>query len=282
MTRKRGPDFVPPEDRIATFDNDGTLWCERPLQPQFYFAKQRLEAFGHADPALQARYPFKAFFDHDIDKIKELGKQGVLEVVVAVHAGVTADKFDAIAGKWLREATNPKLGKRFVDLVYKPQLELLDLLRDNEFRCFIVSGGGMDVIRGFSEEAYGIPRENVIGSSGKTTLEERYGRFEIVKQAQLGSFDDREVKPQNIYLHIGRRPILAFGNSDGDLAMLRYTLTGGGPALGLLLHHDDAEREFAYDREFILSPLADALDNADNYGLTLVSMKDDWEVVFPG
>lgn len=274
------PAFVPPAQRIATFDNDGTLWCERPLQPQFYFAQERLDDLVKRDPAIAQRDPFKTYVERDIEKMKEFGKRGLLEVLIAVHGGMTEDEFAQIAAEWAGRATNPKLGRLFTSLTYRPQVELLGYLSASGFKNFIVSGGGIDLIRAFAEDAYGIPPEQVIGSSQRLSFEMRGDKGVIVKEAELNSFDDREVKPANIALHIGRRPILAFGNSDGDLAMLRYALSGEGERLGLLLHHDDADREFAYDRDFLLSPLAEALDGADEYGLTVVSMKNDWAAVF--
>jgi len=281
VTRDGGPRYVPPPERIATFDNDGTLWCEQPLQVQLFFAQARLKVLAGRDPSLSQRQPFKAFLEHDLATIHALGKQGVFEIAFATHAGMTEDEFEVIAREFLAQAKHPKLGRLFKHLTYQPQLELLAYLRANGFKTFIVSGGGIDLIRAFSEEAYGIPREQVVGSSVKTRYELRDKRVVLVKAAELGSFDDREVKVQNIGLHIGRRPILAFGNSDGDLAMLRYALTGPRLGLALLLHHDDGKREFAYDREFRLSPLVEALDRAVDYGLTVVSMQRDWARVFP-
>jgi phosphoserine phosphatase len=280
VTTEGGPDYVPAADRVATFDNDGTLWCEQPLQVQFFFAHQRLEALARQDSSLKDRQPFKAYLDRDMTAINALGKKGLFEVGAFVHSGMTEDEFDRYARDWLASAKNPKFNLLFTDCVYRPQVELLDYLRRNNFKTFIVSGGGIDLIRAFSEQAYGIPRDRVIGSSVKTRFEMRSGRGELVKLSELDSFDDREVKPRNIGLHIGRRPILAFGNSDGDLAMLRYCKTGDGPRLALLLHHDDGDREVVYDRDFKLSPLADALDKARDYGITVVSMKDDWKEVF--
>ncbi|RJF91115.1 HAD family hydrolase [Sphingomonas cavernae] len=280
VTQEGGVDFVPPAQRIATFDNDGTLWCEQPQQVQFYFARQRLEALVEKDPGLKTRQPFQAYLEHDMAAIKDLGKKGLFEVAVAVHAGMTEDAFANYARGWLAKTKHPKLGRLFKELVYRPQLELLEYLRTNGFKTFIVSGGGIDLIRAFAEEVYGIPPEQVIGSSVRLHFEMQDGRGVLMKEAELNSFDDREVKPANIGLHIGRRPIFAFGNSDGDLAMLRYVRTGEGPRLALLLHHDDAAREFAYDREFRFSPLAEALDKADEYGITLVSMQRDWKRVF--
>jgi phosphoserine phosphatase len=280
VTKEGGADFVPPAERIAVFDNDGTLWCEQPLQVQFFFGRQRLEEMAAKDPALKERQPFQAYLERDMATIKDLGKRGLFEVGATVHAGMTEDQFAAYAREWIDSARHPKLGRRFRDLVYVPQVELLRYLRANGFKTFVVSGGGLDLIRAFAEEAYGIPPEQVIGSSVRTAFSIEDGRGVLTKLAEINSFDDREIKPANIGLHIGRRPILCFGNSDGDLAMLRYTLTGDGPRLGLLLHHDDAAREFAYDREFQLSPLAEALDKAGEYGITVVPMRDAWSRVF--
>jgi phosphoserine phosphatase len=280
VTKDGGPDFVPPAERIATFDNDGTLWCEQPLQVQFFFGRDLLEAMAEKDPSLKERQPFKAYLERDMAAIHDLGKKGLFEAGAAVHAGMTEDEFENYACNWLATTKHPKLGRLFTALTYQPQVELLEFLRARGFKTFIVSGGGIDLIRCFAEERYGIARDQVVGSSVKTRFEIRDDRSDLVKLAEIDSFDDREVKPHNIGLHIGRRPILAFGNSDGDLAMLRYCKTGPGPRLALLIHHDDAEREFAYDREFRLSPLAEALDKADEYGITVVSMKRDWRAVF--
>jgi hypothetical protein len=196
------------------------------------------------------------------------------------HAGVTETEFAETASAWLASATHPNLGRLFTQCVFQPQLELMGYLRSHGFKTFIVSGGGIDFMRAFAEEIYGVASEQVIGSSVKTRVNINGDRVDLMKLAELGTFDDREVKVENIGLHIGRRPILAFGNSDGDLAMLRYTKAGPGARLALLLHHDDGQREFAYDRAFRLSPLAEALDHAPDYGITVVSMKHDWEKVF--
>lgn len=281
-TRSGSADFVPPSDRIATFDNDGTLWCERPLQVQFFFARARLEQLAQADPSFRTREPFKTFLEHDMSKIPALGKEDLLHLAATVHSGTTVDEFGQLARQWLASAKNPTLSRLFTELTYKPQIELLHFLRENGFKTFVVSGGGIDLMRACSERLYGVARDEVIGSSMKTRFEMRDGRGELVKLAEIESFSDREVKVNSISRHIGRRPVLAFGNSDGDLAMLRYTQTGEGPRLALLLHHDDPEREFAYDRDFPLSPLAEALDHADEYGLQVVSMKRDWAQVFSG
>lgn len=276
-----GADHVPEVERIATFDNDGTLWCERPLQVQVYFLIDRVRELAASDPTMRERQPFRALLENDVAKLRELGRQGILELFFATHAGMTLREFTIIAQRWQANAKHPHLGERFVDLVYQPQLELLDFLRANGFRCSIVTAGGVDFVRALSEARYGIPPEQVVGSSGRMRVEISGRGVGLFKLPELGSFNDREVKVQNIGLHIGRRPILAFGNSDGDLAMLRFVAAGAGPRLALLVHHDDAEREFAYDRDFALSPLAEALDKAADYGIALVSMKSDWATVFP-
>jgi phosphoserine phosphatase len=209
-----------------------------------------------------------------------LGKQGIAELFFATHAGMSDEEFAEIGREWFASAKHPKYGRPFTQVAFKPQVELLDYLRENGFKTYIVTGGGVDFVRLICEPSYGIPREQVIGSSVKLRVEIKDGLLVLMKSPELGSFDDREVKVQNIGLHIGRRPILAFGNSDGDLAMLRYVKGGSGARLALLLHHDDAARETAYDREFVTSPLAEALDKAAEHGITVVSMKRDWKVVF--
>ena len=282
VTKAGGPDFVPVSERIAVFDNDGTLWCEQPVQVQVLFALHRAAELAAADPTLKERQPFKAFLEHDMATIHALGKEGVFEFAFAVHSGMTEEAFAATVRDWFAKGRHPKFDRPFDKIVFQPQLELLDDLRANGFTVFIVSGGGVDFMRPFAEAVYGVPPEQVIGSSVKLRFDPvDDGPCQITKLAELGSFDDREVKPANIALHIGRRPILAFGNSDGDLAMLRYVRSGPGRRLALLIHHDDAEREVAYDRDFRLSPLAEALDRADAFGIHVVSMKSDWARVFP-
>jgi hypothetical protein len=229
---------------------------------------------------LKQRPAFRALLEQDFGTLLANGKRGAMELVAATHAGMSDEEFQGIARSWFATARHPKFARLFKQCTYAPQIELLHYLRDNGFKTYIVSGGGVDLMRAFAEEAYGIAPEQVIGSSLKLRFEIKDGRPLLLKLPELGSFDDREVKVENIGLHIGRRPILAFGNSDGDLAMMRYTMGGSGPRVALLLHHDDAEREVAYDRDFKLSPLAEALDKADEYGLTVVSMKRDWKVVF--
>src|SRR4051794_28340227 len=215
VTAQGGKDYVPPAERIATFDNDGTLWSEQPFQTQIFFALQRLEDLAAKDPGMRDRQPFKAFLERDLPTIQSLGKQAAFEVVFATHAGMTTEAFDELATEWLRSAKHPKLARGFDTLAYQPQIELLEYLRANGFKTYIVTGGGVDFVRSFAERVYGIPPEQVIGSSVKLRFDFENDRGVLVKQAELDSFDDREAKAQNIQLHIGRRPILAFGNSDG-------------------------------------------------------------------
>jgi phosphoglycolate phosphatase-like HAD superfamily hydrolase len=281
VTREGGSDFVAPAERIAVFDNDGTLWCEQPLFVQAFFLIDRVKELAAKDPTLKERQPFKALLERDLKTLLGLGKQALYELVFVTHSGMREEEFDPIARDWLAKARHPTLGRLFKECTYRPQSELLKLLREHAFKTYIVSAGGIDFMRACSEEIYDIPRERVIGSSSKVRFEVHEGRVGLMKLAELDRFGDREVKPANIALHIGRRPILAFGNSDGDLAMLRYVRSGAGPRMALLLHHDDAEREVAYDREFRVSPLSEALEKANDYEITLVSMKRDWNVVFP-
>src|SRR5262245_60123118 len=280
VSNKDSPDYVPPAERIATFDNDGTLWCEQPMQVQLFFLMDRVKHLAEKYPDIKERQPYKAFLANDIATLHSLGKRATMELFFATHAGITEDEFEVAASGWFETARHPKFDRLFKHCIYQPQVELLHYLRAHDFKTFIVSGGGIDLIRSFAEEAYGIPREQVIGSSAKLHFDWQDNRAVLMKHAELNSFDDREAKPQNIGLHIGRRPILAFGNSDGDLAMLRYAKGASGARLALLLHHDDAEREIVYDRAFKLSPLAEALDKAAEYGITVVSMKRDWRTVF--
>jgi phosphoserine phosphatase len=276
-----GAEFVPVPQRVAVFDNDGTLWCEHPMPTQLFFAFDRVAELATTDPTLREKQPFKAFLERDAAALASFGKRAAFEIGFAVHSGMTTDEFSDIAHSWLERAEHPRLRRPFTRCVYQPQLELLDYLRRNGFRNYIVSGGGQDFIRAFAEDVYCIPPENVIGSTVKLRfdLEDHHATF--VKLAEIGTFDDRDAKAENIHRHIGRRPLLAFGNSDGDLSMLRYAATGEGPRLALLLHHDDAHREAAYDRDFRLGQLAEGLDHASEFGIHLVSMKRDWSVVFP-
>ncbi|MBF6026031.1 HAD family hydrolase [Lysobacter niastensis] len=280
VTREGGPDYVPPAERIAAFDNDGTLWCEFPMQVQVFFALAEVKRLAAQDPSLLQKPAFKAMVDGDLKALASLPKKEVFEPAFATHAGMTVEEFHENAQRWLAQAKHPTLKQPFTQGAYLPQCELLTYLRVNGFKTYIVTGGGVEFVRVVAEELYGIPPEQVIGSSTKMKLDTVDGKTVLRKLPELASFDDRDEKVVNIALHIGRRPIFAFGNSDGDLAMIRYTLGGDGPRMAWYLHHDDAEREFAYDRDFKLSPLREGLDRAAEYGIGMVSMKNDWREVF--
>jgi phosphoserine phosphatase len=271
--------FVSPPERVAVFDNDGTLWCEHPMPVQGFFVFDRVHALVRERPELREKPSFRAVVDGDRAALAKLGKRDLFELMAATHSGMTTAEFSAIASAWLEQARHPRFGRLFTECAFQPMLELLALLESRGFSSFVVSGGGVEFIRAFAERVYGIPPERVIGSSAKTRVAERSGRLVIEKLPELSSFDDREGKVQNIELHAGRRPILAFGNSDGDLPMLRYAAEGSGARLALLLHHDDAEREAAYDRAFAVSPLDRGLDVARERDW-LVSMKRDFRRVF--
>lgn len=273
-------DFVRATDRVAAFDNDGTLWVEHPTFAQAYFLRDRVVDLASSDPDIAKDPGVAAVLAEDQVALHSLGKREVLELLARTHTGMSADEFEAIARAWFDRARHPVFGRLFTECVYAPMRELLEHLRANGFVIYIVTGGGVDFVRAIAEETYGVPRANVIGSSARVRFVERGATSDIEKLAVLGSFDDREAKPENLYLHVGRRPIFAFGNSDGDLAMLAYTKGGEGRRAAFLLHHDDTDREAAYDRGFRLSPLARGLDVADERGVQLVSMKRDFARVF--
>jgi hypothetical protein len=281
VTTPGSAQYVPPAERIATFDNDGTLWCEQPLYVQGFFVVDRARTLATQDPALAEREPFRAVLANDLQALAQASEQEIDELLAATSTGMTPEEFIQIAAAWLATARHPRFGRLFMDLTYQPQLELLDYLRANGFKTFIVSGGGVDFMRALPNSVYGIPREQIVASSAKTRFELRDGRAELVKLPELGSNDDKDGKPININLHVGRRPLLAFGNSDGDLQMLQYTASGSGARLMLLVHHDDAEREYAYDRDSHVGRLDQALDEARARDWVVVSMRDDWGSIFP-
>jgi phosphoserine phosphatase len=274
-------EFRMPNERIAVFDNDGTLWCEQPIPVQAYFARDQVAAIAASAPSLKDRQPFKAFLDHDVDVIHSLGRRGMFEFLLSINAGLTVEAYARRVRAWLASTKHPALERPYPEIVYQPQLELLRFLRTNSFKTFLVSTGSTYFLRAFAELLYGIPPEQVIGSVVKTRFETQDGHSDLVKLADVESFNDRDAKVRNIGLHIGRRPLLAFGNSDSDMAMLHYTCTGRGRRLALLLHHDDAEREQAYDREFRISPLIEALNRCDDLHFELVSMEREWRTIFP-
>jgi phosphoserine phosphatase len=281
VTRQGGPDFVPPAERIATFDNDGTLWSEQPLPVQLAFALDRVKALAPQHPEWKDKQPFKAVLEGDMKALAEAGERGILEMFMATLAGMTTDEFTKIVTDWLATARHPRFNRPYTELAYQPMLELLAYLRANGFKTFIVSGGGIEFIRAWAERVYGIPPEQVVGSSIKTKFEMRDGRPVLFRLPELNFNDDKAGKPVAINEYIGRRPIAAFGNSDGDLEMLQWTTLSGGVRFGLIVHHTDAEREYAYDRNVTLGRPDKALDAAAVNKWTVVDMKRDWKVVFP-
>jgi phosphoserine phosphatase len=281
VTRKGSPDFVPPAQRIATFDNDGTLWTEQPMYFQMAFALDRVKALAPQHPEWNTREPFASLLKGDLRSVLAGGDRSLVEIVMATHAGMTTDEFEKIVKDWLATAKHPKTGRPYTEMAYQPMLALLAYLRANGFKTFIVSGGGIEFMRAFAEKVYGIPPERVIGSTGKQQFEMRDGKAVLVKLAAIDFVDDREGKPVAIQKFIGRRPILAFGNSDGDLQMLQWTAAGSGRRFMGLVRHTDAEREWAYDRRSAIGHLDKALDEAQAKGWTVVDMKQDWKVIYP-
>jgi phosphoserine phosphatase len=281
VTDPASPDYVAPPERIAVFDNDGNLWAEQPFYFQLIFALDRVRAMAEDHPEWRENETFRSILEDDREAMATFGEHELLEIVMATHAGMTTDEFDDAVAEWLATATHPRFEVPYTDLVYQPMLELLTYLRDNEFKTFIVSGGGIDMIRAFAERVYGIPPEQVVGSAGELEFVLEDGVPTLRKTAGINFVDDKAGKPVGIRRFIGRRPIFASGNSDGDLQMLQYTAPGDRVAFGLVLHHDDAEREWAYDRESHVGRLAVALDEAAGRGWSVISMKNDWSKIFP-
>ena len=281
VTKKGSPDFVPPAERIAVFDNDGTLWAEQPMYFQLFFVLDRVKALAPQHPEWKEKEPFASLLKGDVKGVLAGGEPAMLEIVMATHAGMTTEEFEQIVKDWLATAKHPKTKRPYTEMVYQPMLELLAYLRANGFKTFIVSGGGIEFMRPWTEKVYGVPPEQVMGSSIKTKFELRDGKPVLVRLPELNFIDDKAGKPVGINSHIGRRPIAAFGNSDGDLQMLEWTTSGSGPRLGMIVHHDDGEREFAYDRQSPFGKLDRGLDEAPRRGWTVVSMKHDWKRIFP-
>jgi phosphoserine phosphatase len=280
-TTPGGADFVPPAERIAVFDNDGTLWSEQPVYFQLAFAIDRVKALAPEHPEWKTTQPFQAVLEGDMKTLAASGEHGIVELVMASHAGMTTDEFAAIVRDWLAKARHPRFDRPYTEMVFQPMLELLDHLRENGFSIWIVSGGGVEFMRVFAEEVYGVPPQQVVGSSIVTEYELRDGKAVLVRQPKLDFIDDKTGKPIGIHKFIGRRPIAAFGNSDGDLQMLQWTTRGRAPSFGLIVHHTDAEREWAYDRKSSIGHLDAALDEATERGWTVVDMKRDWKRVYP-
>ncbi len=280
VTRPGSPNFVPPEQRVAVFDNDGTLWSEQPLYFQFFFLLDQVKAAAPQHPEWKNNPAFKALMANDMQGVMRNEKQ-LMQLIAVANSGMTVDEYDRAIRNWLAQAKHPKLQRPFTELVYQPQLELLAYLSANGFKTYIVSGGTIEFMRPWTEKAYGIPPEQVIGSTQAIKYTTRDGKPALVRDPRLEFIDDGPGKPVGIYRHIGRHPILAVGNSDGDLQMLEYTTSGEGPRMALLVHHDDAEREFAYDRQSKVGKLDKALDAATAKGWTVISMKQDWGQIYP-
>ncbi|RYD20805.1 MAG: haloacid dehalogenase-like hydrolase [Verrucomicrobiaceae bacterium] len=278
---KEGPDFVPVPERIATFDNDGTLWSEQPMYFQLAFVLDRIKAEAPKHPEWKEKEPFASLLKGDLKTALAGGDKALLEIVAATHAGMTTEEFEKSVTDWISTAKHPKTGKHYNEMIYQPMIELLAYLRANGFKTYIVSGGGIEFMRPWAEKTYGIPPEQVVGSSGGLKYEVRNGKPVIVKTAELVLNDDKEGKPVGIQRHIGRRPIAAFGNSDGDFQMLEWTMGGKGARFALIVHHTDAEREWAYDRESHIGKLARGLDEAGDRGWVVADMKADWKAVYP-
>ncbi len=281
VTKEGGPDFVPQSERIATFDNDGTLWVEQPMYTQLAFVIARVHELAPQHPKWKTTQPFKGVLEGDMKAVSATGEKGLMEVVAATHAGMSVEDFHKLVLDWLATAQHPRFKRPYTECVYQPMLELMAYLRANGFKTFIVSGGGIEFMRPWTEKVYGIPPEQVVGSSIKTKFEMANGKPELMRLPELNFIDDKEGKPVGIGQYIGRRPIAAFGNSDGDLQMLQYTAGGEGARLMLLVHHTDADREYAYDRTSSFGKLDKALDEANAKGWTVVDMKTDWKVIFP-
>lgn len=272
--------FVDEDDRIATFDNDGTLWVEQPMYTQLAFAFERVKAMADDHPEWKTTQPFQAVLEGDMKTLGEAGDKGILEIVAATHSGMSTEDFEKITTDWLATAKHPKLDKPYTELVYQPMLELIDYLQDNDFETFIVSGGGIEFMRPWTEEVYDIPPQQVVGSSITTEFKMVDGKPALMRTDKIDFIDDGPGKPVGINAHIGRRPIMAFGNSDGDLQMLQYTCLADGPGFCLYVHHTDAEREYAYDRDATFGKLDKGLNAAATNGWTVVNMSRDWKTVF--
>jgi phosphoglycolate phosphatase-like HAD superfamily hydrolase len=281
VTQEGGADFVPVSDRIATLDNDGTLWAEQPVYVQVAFAFDRVKALASQHPEWKQQQPFKGVLDGDTKAVAAAGERGLLEIIAATHAGNTTEEFETIVRDWITTARHPTTQRLYTEMVYQPMLELLTYLRAKGFKTFIVSGGGVEFMRPWAERVYGVPPEQVVGSRAKVKYEHREGRPVLLRLPEVDLLNDGAGKPVGIHQAIGRRPIAAFGNSDGDFEMLEWTTSGRGARFGLLVHHTDATREWAYDRASHIGALMRALDEAPTRGWTVVDMQRDWKVIYP-
>jgi haloacid dehalogenase-like hydrolase len=281
VTKEGGENYAPPAERIAVFDNDGTLWAEKPISVQFAFALDRVRALAPKHPEWKEKQPFKAVLDGDLKSVLAGGGQTILQLVMATQTGMTVAEFEQIVSDWIGSARNPVTKRLYTEMVYQPMLELLAYLRSNGFKTYIVSGGGIDFMRPWTEKVYGIPPGQVVGSCIKVKYEMLKNGPVLMRLPEMEFIDDKDGKPVGINMFIGRQPILAFGNSDGDLQMLQWTAAGSGSRFMGLVHHTDAEREWAYDRNVSLGHLDKALTEAEEKGWTVVNMKQDWKVIFP-
>lgn len=281
VTNPNSPAFVPAPERIAVFDNDGTLWTEQPIYPQYVFVLERLRALAPRFPGWAGQQPFKAALAGDLAGLAGQGPEALQRLMIATHSGMTTDQFDAAVRAWLEHARHRRFGRRYTELVYQPMRELLAYLQHHDFKNWIVSGGGADFLRVWAEPVYGIPPERVIGSTLKVKFEIADGKPLLIRLPEIDFVNDRAGKPVGIYRQIGRRPLMAFGNSDGDLPMLQWTMGGSGPRFAALIHHTDSAREYAYDRQSSVGRLDRALDEAERHGWVIVSMRDDWARLFP-
>jgi phosphoserine phosphatase len=281
VTKEGSPSYVPQAERIATFDNDGTLWREQPIYIPQVFTFDRIKALAPQHPEWKDKQPFKAVLEGDMKTLSATDQRTLLQLEISVHSGMTTDEYSQLVSDWLAAAKHPRTGRLYTEMVYQPMLELLAYLRANGFKTFIVSGGWIDFMRPWAEKVYGIPPEQVVGSSIRTQFGLHGGKPVIELLPEIAFIDDNGGKPVGINEHIGRRPIAAFGNSDGDLQMLQWTTAGKGPRFALLVHHTDAEREWAYDRKSPVGRLDKALDEAAAKGWTVVDMKHDWKIIYP-
>nr|WP_314580942.1 HAD family hydrolase [uncultured Pseudomonas sp.] len=282
VTREGDKDFIPPAERIAVFDNDGTLWSEQPMYFEVLFALDEVRRMAPQHPEWKDTQPFKAVLENDQKALAAAGEKGLLQIVGATHTGVTTAEFNANAQRWLAKAVHPRSHKPYTEMVFQPMLELLGYLRENGFKTYIVSGGEVAFMRAFAEEVYGIPPEQVIGTTFVTQFQNKDGKFSILRQGKLAHNDDGPGKPESIESIIGRRPVFAFGNSDGDLQMLQWTTAGEGRRLAGLVHHTDGQREWAYDRKSNIGRLDKALDQATGNKWVVVDMAKEWTRIYPG
>lgn len=281
VTDPASKQFIEVADRIATFDNDGNLWSEQPAYFQLFFGIDRVKQLAAEHPEWKTQQPFKAVLEDDFKTLASFGEHGLVELVMVSHGNTTTEEFESAVKQWLATAKHPRFNRPYTQLVYQPMLELLDYLRSKDFKTFIVSGGGIEFMRPWVEEVYGIPRDQVVGSSVKTEFTFQDGEPVIMRLPEMEFIDDKEGKPLGIHRFIGRKPVFASGNSDGDLQMMQWTASGEGARFMLYLHHTDGEREWAYDRDSHIGRLDKGLDEAREKGWTVIDMKKDWKVIYP-